>query len=96
MNLKPQGDMRINHLLNGDEKGGSSAYVPPDATKDKQLIAAVDFIRGVRRGAANSPAPAPSTTTTAPSSVAPAPAPAPAEAPAPSIPPTGGPAGKSD
>src|SRR5947209_2488229 len=30
------------HLKNSDkdEKGGSSAYVPPDASKDKQLIAA--------------------------------------------------------
>ncbi len=46
------------HLRNGekDEKSGSSAYVPPDATKDKQLIAAFEHLRGVRKDAA---APAP-------------------------------------
>ena len=45
------------HLKNGGEKeerGGSSAYVPPDPTKDKQLIAAFEHLRGVRKGAANS------------------------------------------
>ena len=44
------------HLKNGgdkDERGGSSAYVPPDPAKDKQLAAAYDFLRGVRKGAAN-------------------------------------------
>jgi carboxyl-terminal processing protease len=49
------------HLQNGGEKeerGGSSAYIPTDATKDKQLIAAYDLLHGVRKGAAN--------TTTAP------------------------------
>ncbi|TDR94018.1 S41 family peptidase [Enterovirga rhinocerotis] len=46
------------HLKNSDEKGGSSAYVPPDPTKDKQLIAAVEYLHGVRKGAANTtPAP---------------------------------------
>ena len=36
------------HLKNGeDEKGGSQAYVPPDAKNDKQLIAAEDILRGV-------------------------------------------------
>jgi carboxyl-terminal processing protease len=52
------------HLQNGDEKeerGGSSAYVPPDPTKDKQLIAAYEYLRGERKGAANTAAPAPST-----------------------------------
>src|SRR6476469_2010104 len=50
------------HLMNGgekDERGGSSAYVPPDPTKDKQLLAAYDFLRGVRKGAANTTSPAP-------------------------------------
>ena len=54
------------HLKNGEEKGGSSAYVPPDATKDKQLIAAYDFLHGVKRGAdagATAPAAAPGPTT---------------------------------
>jgi carboxyl-terminal processing protease len=44
------------HLQNGgdkEERGGSSAYIPPDPAKDKQLIAAYDFLRGVRKGAAN-------------------------------------------
>jgi carboxyl-terminal processing protease len=42
------------HLKNGekDERGGSSAYVPPDPAKDKQLIAAIEQLRG-RKGAAN-------------------------------------------
>jgi len=36
------------HLKNGDdEKGGSQAYVPPNAKDDKQLIAAEDILRGV-------------------------------------------------
>jgi carboxyl-terminal processing protease len=47
------------HLKNGEEKGGSSAYVPPDPAKDKQLIAAYDYLRGVRKGAENTAAPAP-------------------------------------
>jgi carboxyl-terminal processing protease len=35
------------HLKNGeDEKGGSQAFVPPDAKNDKQLIAAEDVLRG--------------------------------------------------
>src|SRR5215203_3378374 len=44
------------HLRNGGEKeerGGSSAYVPPDPAKDKQLAAAYDQLRGLRKGAAN-------------------------------------------
>ncbi|HEX2724868.1 MAG TPA: S41 family peptidase, partial [Beijerinckiaceae bacterium] len=43
------------HLRSGDkeEKGGSSAYIPPDPAKDKQLNAAFDFLRGVRHNAAN-------------------------------------------
>src|SRR5215204_985415 len=34
------------------EKGGSSAYVPPDPAKDKQLIAAVDHLRSAGQGSA--------------------------------------------
>jgi carboxyl-terminal processing protease len=43
------------HLKQKDteERGGSSAYVPPDPAKDKQLTAAVDFLHGVQKGAAN-------------------------------------------
>ncbi|MBE7196920.1 MAG: S41 family peptidase [Parafilimonas terrae] len=42
-----------------DERGGSSAYVPPDPAKDKQLISAVDFLHGIQKGAANGTTPAP-------------------------------------
>jgi len=40
------------HLKNSDqdEKGGSSAYVPPDPMKDKQLIAAFDYLRSMGQG----------------------------------------------
>jgi carboxyl-terminal processing protease len=38
------------HLKNGeDEKGGSQAFVPPDAKNDKQLIAAEDILRGANK-----------------------------------------------
>src|SRR5829696_1310596 len=42
------------HLKNSDkdEKGGSSAYVPPDPAKDKQLIAAYDHLRSAGQGSA--------------------------------------------
>ena len=37
------------HLKNGDEENqGSQAYVPPDPAKDKQLIAAVELLHGVK------------------------------------------------
>jgi carboxyl-terminal processing protease len=40
------------HLKNGDdEKTGSQAYVPPDAKDDKQLNAAYDLLRGVKKAA---------------------------------------------
>jgi carboxyl-terminal processing protease len=42
------------HLKNDkDERGGSSAYVPQDPAKDKQLTAAYEYLRGFRQGAAN-------------------------------------------
>ena len=49
------------HLKNGDdEQHGSQAYVPTDKTKDKQLIAAVDLLHGVRKTPDTAPAiPAP-------------------------------------
>jgi carboxyl-terminal processing protease len=42
------------HLKNSDkdEQGGSSAYVPPDPTQDKQLIAAFDYLRSAGQGSA--------------------------------------------
>ena len=46
------------HLKNGEEeKGGSQAYVPPDVTKDKQLIAAADILRGVKKASSFVPPP---------------------------------------
>ena len=46
------------HLKNGEEDPtGSSAYVPPDAKLDKQLIAALDLLRGVKPEATPTPAP---------------------------------------
>jgi carboxyl-terminal processing protease len=49
------------HLKNGtDESSGSQAYVPPDEKDDKQMIAAVDFLHGVKH--ADAPAAAPSPT----------------------------------
>jgi carboxyl-terminal processing protease len=47
------------HLKNGDdEKTGSQAYVSPDVKNDKQLIAAVDLLHGVKKAAAISIDPA--------------------------------------
>src|SRR5215210_8089860 len=42
------------HLKNSDkdEKGGSSAYVPPDPAKDKQLNTAFDYLRSAGQGSA--------------------------------------------
>src|SRR4051812_17334030 len=42
------------HLKTSDEneKGGSSAYVPPDPAKDKQLTAAFDYLRSTGQGSA--------------------------------------------
>ncbi len=60
------------HLKNGDdEKSGSQAYVPADPKDDKQLIAAVDLLHGVKRADAAPPKPDSST-------AEPVPAPAPA------------------
>jgi carboxyl-terminal processing protease len=43
------------HLKNGDdEKTGSQAYVPPDPKDDKQLNAAYDLLRGVKKAATTS------------------------------------------
>ena len=44
------------HLKNDkEEKGGSSAYVPPDPSKDKQLGAAYDHLRGITNRASVTP-----------------------------------------
>ena len=55
------------HLKNGeDEKGGSQAYVPPDQSKDKQLNAALDILRGVKKAEAPAEKPAEKKPETAP------------------------------
>ncbi len=62
------------HLKNGeDEKTGSQAYVPPDPKNDKQLIAAVDLLHGVKHAAAapsEAPKDAPATAETPKSATA--------------------------
>jgi carboxyl-terminal processing protease len=46
------------HLKNGeDEKTGSQAYVPADEKDDKQLVAAIDLLHGVKRADAAPPKP---------------------------------------
>jgi carboxyl-terminal processing protease len=59
------------HLKNGDdEKTGSQAYVPPDEKNDKQLIAAIDLLHGVKHAAvappdaSAAPTPSPAAATT--------------------------------
>jgi carboxyl-terminal processing protease len=54
--LRSQGD---------EEKGGSSAYVPPDVTKDKQLIYAAALLRGEPPPFEANPAPTPAPATPA-------------------------------
>src|SRR5579872_5439532 len=71
------------HLKNGDEeKDGSQAYVPPDAKNDKQLIAAVELLHGVKTAAqlaappaTPAPGPTPPAAAVTPSTPAPANAP---------------------
>ena len=68
------------HLTNGtDEGSGSQALpIPQDPAKDKQLIAALDLLRGVKRAAATTAEtpPAAPTTAAAPATTAPTDAPA--------------------
>ncbi|MGH6907283.1 MAG: S41 family peptidase [Aestuariivirga sp.] len=51
-NVSTEGEASLRgHLANetdGDEGGGSSAYVPEDRTKDLQLKAAIDLLHGVK------------------------------------------------
>ncbi len=84
--FKGEADMK-GHLTNGSEEHGSSAYVPEDPTKDTQLIAAEDLLRGIKRAANATP--------TNPAPAAPMPAAAPATSvkpgdPVPAAPTTGG------
>jgi carboxyl-terminal processing protease len=73
------------HLKNGDdEKDGSQAYVPPDPKNDKQLLAAVDLLHGVKTAAqlatpAAAPAPGPTPPAAAVTPTTPAPANAPVQ-----------------
>jgi len=74
------------HLKNGDdEKTGSQAYVPTDEKADKQLIAAVDLLHGVKRADAATPKPDSSPAPTAPAAGGDA-LPTPAAPPAPDAP----------
>lgn len=53
------------HLSSGqgqEERSGSSSYIPPDKTKDNQLNAALDLLRGIQRDASNQNPPAPGAT----------------------------------
>ena len=70
------------HLKNGDdEKQGSQAYVPPDVSKDKQLIAAMNILHGIKVSS-TAEAAKPVAASPAPSTEAPASKPAtPAETP---------------
>jgi carboxyl-terminal processing protease len=45
-----------------EEKSGSSSYIPTDKAKDKQLNAALDLLRGIKRDAAAPTDPATPTT----------------------------------
>lgn len=61
------------HLKNGDdEKTGSQAYVPPDQKDDKQMIAALEMLRGTYKAAT---APQASNAPKTPAAAAPAPSP---------------------
>lgn len=44
--IKGEASIRGHIKVNEEEQGGSSGYVPQDRTKDKQLIWAVNFLRG--------------------------------------------------
>jgi len=77
------------HLKNGDdEKTGSQAYVPADEKDDKQLVAAIDLLHGVKR--ADAAPPKPDSGPAAPAVAAPASGgdalPTPAASPAPDAP----------
>jgi carboxyl-terminal processing protease len=54
------------HLKNGvEDKTGSPAYVPANPKDDKQLIAAVDLLQGVKHAEAPAPSPSPAATSQA-------------------------------
>jgi len=59
------------HLVNGEEKSGSSAYVPPDPKNDKQLIYALALVRGEKPPFDPSEKKADATPTPAPAAPAP-------------------------
>jgi carboxyl-terminal processing protease len=54
---KGEASLRGHLKAEGDEGGGSQAYVPPDAKDDKALHTALDLIRGVQKNAAFPPDP---------------------------------------
>jgi carboxyl-terminal processing protease len=72
------------HLKNGDdEKTGSQAYVPADEKDDKQLVAAIDLLHGVKRADAAPPKPDSSAAAPAPAAPGGDALPTPAASPAP-------------
>jgi carboxyl-terminal processing protease len=54
---KGEASLRGHLKAEGDEGGGSQAYVPPDPKDDKALHTALDLIRGVQKNAAYPPNP---------------------------------------
>lgn len=59
--VEPRGEASLKgHLKtqeSGDEQAGSPAYIPPDPKNDKQLIMALELLRGVQKNAAFPPNP---------------------------------------
>jgi carboxyl-terminal processing protease len=57
--VEPRGEASLKgHLKTqegGDEQTGSPAYIPPDPKNDKQLIMALELLRGVQKNAAFPP-----------------------------------------
>ena len=58
--VEPRGEASLKgHLKtnDGDEQTGSPAYIPPDPKNDKQLIMALELLRGIQKNAAFPPNP---------------------------------------
>jgi carboxyl-terminal processing protease len=58
--VEPRGEASLKgHLKtnDGDEQTGSPAYIPPDPKNDKQLITALELLRGIQKNAAFPPNP---------------------------------------
>ncbi len=57
--IETRGESSLRGHLKGteeeEEKGGSPAYIPPDSKDDKQLLLALDLLRGVQKNSAFPP-----------------------------------------